>query len=158
MRSIFLLAAALILPAPMMAQTPAPVAVAAATAADTELAAFFEAYDKASLARSPQMQSYRGIKTDQDKWDDGSDAAAIAAQAANQTALAMMRAKFAKADLGAASRLSYRLFEKQMLRREASFRFRHDGYVFDQMNGAQSAYTAFLINIHSIKTMADAKA
>ena len=121
--------------------------VASATVADPELAAFFDAYDKASLARSPQMQSYRGIKTDQGKWDDGSEAAAIANNAANQKALADMRAKFAKVDLSDASKLSYRLFEKQMLRREASFKYRHDGYVFDQMNGAQSEYPAFLINI-----------
>lgn len=158
MRHILLLAAALVLPAPMLAQTAAPATAVAATKADAELAAFFDAYDKASLARSPMMQSYRGIKTDQDKWDDGSEAAAIANNAANQKALAEMRARFAKADLSEASRLSYRLFEKQMLRREASFKFRHDNYVFDQMNGAQSEFPAFLINIHGIKTKADAEA
>ena len=157
MRHILLLAAALILPAPLLAQTAAPVAVAAKQA-DAELAAFFDAFDKASLARSPMMQSYRGIKTDQDKWDDGSDAAAIANHAAGQKALADMRAKFATADLSPASQLSYRLFEKQMLRRDAGFQYRHDGYVFDQMNGAQSEYPAFLINIHGVKTKADAQA
>ena len=151
MRHILLFAAALILPAPLLAQAAAPVAVAAKQA-DAELAAFFDAFDKASLARSPMMQSYRGIKTDQDKWDDGSDAAAVANHDAGQKALADMRAKFATADLSPASQLSYRLFEKQMLRRDAGFQYRHDGYVFDQMNGAQSEYPAFLINIHGVKT------
>ncbi|KAB7647741.1 DUF885 domain-containing protein [Polymorphobacter fuscus] len=163
MRHIYLLAAALILPAPLLAQAPAPAAAAApaakpATAADAELAAFFDAYDKAQLARSPQGQSYRGIKTDQDKWNDGSDAAAIRNHDADQKALADMRARFAKADLSPDSKLSYRLFEKAMQRRDAGFRFRHDNYVFDQMNGAQSEYPAFLINIHGIKTKADAQA
>ena len=157
MRHILLFAAALILPAPLLAQAAAPVAVAAKQA-DAELAAFFDAFDKASLARSPMMQSYRGIKTDQDKWDDGSDAAAVANHDAGQKALAEMRAKFAKADLSPASKLSYRLFEKQLLRRDAGFQYRHDGYVFDQMNGAQSEYPAFLINIHGVKTKADAQA
>ena len=158
MRHLFLLAAAMVLPAPSMAQTAAPLPVAAATQADTELAAFFDSVDKAQLARNPQMQSYRGIKTDQDKWGDNSDAAAIIEHDAAQKALAEMRTRFGKAALSPASQLSYRLFEKQVLRRDASFEYRHDGYVFDQMNGAQSEYPAFLINIHDIRTKADAQA
>ncbi len=159
MRPVFLLAAALILPVPVMAQmAPAPVVAAAATKADAELAAFFDAYDKAELARSPLSQSYRGIKTNQDKWDDNSDAAAIADHDADVKALADMKARFAKADLSPASQLSYRLFEKQMARRDARFAYRHNNYVFDQMNGAQSDYPAFLINIHQVTNKADAVA
>jgi uncharacterized protein (DUF885 family) len=164
MRHHLLIAAALLLPAPLAAQTAASPAAApaaaipAVTQADTELAAFFDAYDKAQLARSPQGQSYRGIKTDQDKWNDNSDAAEIIEHDANVKALAELRARFAKADLSSASRLSYRLFEKQMARRETSFRYRGNGYVFDQMNGAQSSYPAFLINIHRIASKADAEA
>ena len=160
MRHHLLIAAALLLPAPLAAQnTAAPaVAVPAVKQADTELAAFFDAFDKAQLARSPQGQSYRGIKTDQDKWDDSSDAAEIIEHDANVKALASLRARFATAELSPASRLSYRLFEKQMARREASFKYRGDGYVFDQMNGAQSSYPAFLINIHGIADTADAQA
>lgn len=160
MRSHLLLAAAVFLSGPLAAQ---PVsATAAATAAaespDAALASFFDAVDKAQLARSPQGQSYRGIKTDQDKWNDNSDAAAIAAHDADVKALAEMRARFADADLSPASRLSYRLFEKQMLRRDAGFKYRRNSYVFDQMNGAQSSYPAFLINIHRIADKADAQA
>jgi uncharacterized protein (DUF885 family) len=157
MRVSLLLAAALLLPAPLAAQAPAAIA-AAQTQADIELAAFFDAYDKAQLARSPQGQSYRGIRTDYGRWDDNSETAALARHQANQKALAEMRARFAKADLSPASRLSYRLFEKQMERRAAGFQYRHDDYVFDQMNGAQSEYPAFLINIHQVKSIADAEA
>ena len=167
MRYPLLLAAALLLPAPLIAQTAVPAIVAAAVPAivaaavkpaDAELAAFFDAYDKAQLARSPQGQSYRGIKTDYGKWNDGSDVAAIANHAADMQALADMRARFANADLGADSRLSYRLFEKAMQRRDAGFKYRHNGYVFDQMNGAQSEYPAFLINIHGVRSKSDAEA
>ena len=161
MRHHLLFAAALLLPAPLFAQTGTAAATTAAApvaAADAALAAFFDAYDKAQLARSPQGQSYRGIKTDQDKWNDNSDAAEIIENEANRQALAEMRARFAKADLSPASRLSYRLFEKQMARRAAGFKYRHNDYVFDQMNGAQSRYPAFLINIHQIKSRVDADA
>jgi len=157
MRYNLLIAAALLLPSPLFAQA-SPVAVLSATTADSELAAFFNAVDKAELARSPQGQTYRGIKTNQDKWNDNSDAAEIANHAAGQQALADMRARFATADLNPASRLSYRLFEKQMLRRDAGFKYRRNDYVFDQMNGAQSSYPAFLINIHRIGDVADARA
>jgi uncharacterized protein (DUF885 family) len=157
MRHHLLIAVALLMPAPLCAQaTPAAGSVVASP--DAQLAAFFDAVDKAQLARSPQGQSYRGIKTDQDEWNDNSDTAAIAEHAAGQQALADMRARFATADLGPASRLSYRLFEKQMLRRDAGFKYRRNDYVFDQMNGAQSRYPAFLINIHRIGDVADARA
>ncbi len=161
MRHHLLIAAALLVPSPLLAQMaplPAPMAVAAAETPDAQLAAFFDAVDKAQLARSPQGQSYRGIKTDQDKWNDNSDAADIAEHEAGQKALADMRARFANADLSPASRLSYRLFEKQMQRRDTGFKYRRNGYVFDQMNGAQSRYPAFLINIHRIGDVADARA
>jgi uncharacterized protein (DUF885 family) len=157
MRYNLLIAAALLLPSPLFAQA-SPVAVLSATTADSELAAFFNAVDKAELARSPQGQTYRGIKTNQDKWNDNSDAAEIANHAAGQQALADMRARFATADLNPALRLSYRLFEKQMLRRDAGFKYRRNDYVFDQMNGAQSSYPAFLINIHRVGDVADARA
>ena len=128
MRYPLLFAAALMLPVPLLAQAAAPiVAIATPVSADVALANFFDAYDKAQLARSPQGQSYRGIKTDYGKWNDGSDAAAIANHAADMQALADMRARFATADLGPDSRLSYRLFEKAMLRRDAGFKYRHNG-------------------------------
>ena len=158
MRHLLLIAAAIGLPAPVLAQPAAAPPVAAATAADAQLAAFFDAQDKAQLVRSPQGQSYRGIRTDYGKWDDVGDGAAIAAHDADTAALADMRARFANADLGPASRLSYRLFEKAMARRDAAFRYRHNGYVFSQMYGAQSEYPAFLINIHGVTNKADAQA
>ncbi len=144
-----------------IAQAPA-VSPAAAPApawdASAALNGFFEAYDQAQLARSPVAQSYRGIKTDYDKWDDESDAEAVRRNQAANAALAEMRAKFATADLSPQARLSYRLFEKEVERSNAAFKYRKLGYVFDQMNGAQSDAPAFLINIHRVETRADAEA
>ena len=157
MRHLLPIAVAIILPAPLQAQPAAPPVVAAASA-DAQLAGFFDTQDKAQLARSPQSQSYRGIRTDYGKWNDGSDAAAIAAHDADMTALADMRARFANVGLSPASKLSYRLFEKAMARRDAAFRYRNNGYVFSQMYGAQSEYPAFLINVHGVREKADAQA
>jgi len=57
-----------------------------------------------------------------------------------------------------AHRLSFRLFEDRIERQARSYRFRDHGYVFDQMNGAQSRLVAFLINIHKVTSAADAEA
>jgi uncharacterized protein (DUF885 family) len=72
--------------------------------------------------------------------------------------LAEMKARFDPAALSPADRLSYELFANMVTRREAAFKHRRLGYVFDQMNGAQSELPAFLINIHQVKDLATAEA
>ena len=123
------------------------------------LAAFFEAYDKAQLARSPMGKAYRGIHdADYAKWNDFSDANATADMAATLDALATMRGGFDRATLDADDQLSYDLFVKMAETRAKAFQYRDFDYVFDQMNGAQSQLPAFLINIHRVATKADAEA
>lgn len=144
--------------APAFAQTPAPT-TAAETDQNAAIMAFFAEYDAEQLARSPLSKSYRGIKdSDYGKWDDGSDAAEARANDAERSALKEMKARFDPDKLSAENRLSYRLFEKRAQRTEAAFKYNDYGYVFDQMNGAQSQIPAFLINIHRIDSKSDARA
>ena len=143
---------------PALAQDMAP---AAAEQQDQNAAimAFFEEYDAQQLATSPLAKSYRGIKdSDYGRWDDGSDEAEARAHVAEQAALKEMRARFDPAKLSPENRLSYRLFEKRAARTNAAFKYNDYGYVFDQMNGAQSQIPAFLINIHRIDNKSDARA
>ena len=145
---------------PAIAQT-ANVAPAATAdvAQNAEIKAFFEEYDAQQLARSPLGKSYRGIKdSDYGKWDDGSDAAEARYYDAERSALKEMRARFNPAKLNSENQLSFRLFEKRAARSEAAFKYNDYGYVFDQMNGAQSQIPAFLINIHRVDTKSDARA
>lgn len=137
-----------------------PGAAAAPVAPDPNAAldALFAEYDAGVLARSPIAQSDRGIKTDYGKWDDFSDEQAARNNDDDAAALAAMRARFASAALDDAHRLSYRLFEDRIARQTRSYRFRDHGYLFDQMNGAQSRLTAFLINIHKVTSAGDAQA
>jgi uncharacterized protein (DUF885 family) len=124
-----------------------------------ELARFFEAYDQASLAMSPQFKAYRGIKDeDYGKWDEFTDEAALAARNLDVTTLAAMRTQFDRSKLSPADQLSYDLFEYDIERSGSVFPYRKNAYVFDQMNGAQSEGPAFLINIHRVDTLADAEA
>jgi uncharacterized protein (DUF885 family) len=143
-------------PAPVIAPVQMP---ATADMQDAALAKFFADYDAAELARSPLAKSYRGIvDADYGKWDDFSDAAEAEDLKADQAALAEMRRRFDPAKLSPDSLLSYRLFEKKVARSADSYRYRDYGYVFDQMNGAQSQLPAFLINIHRVTSTADAQA
>ena len=121
--------------------------------------AFFDEVDAEQLSRSPLSKSYRGIKdSDYGRWDDGSEAAEARDIEADRSALKEMRARFDPAKLSSENRLSYRLFEKRTARSEAAFKYRDYGYIFDQMNGAQSQIPAFLINIHRIDSKSDARA
>jgi uncharacterized protein (DUF885 family) len=144
---------------PAFAQTPAPAAAPAETDQNAAIMAFFAEYDADQLSRSPLGKSFRGIKdSDYGRWDDGSDAAEARAYDAERSALKEMKARFDPAKLSPENRLSYRLFEKRAARAEAAYKYNDYGYVFDQMNGAQSQIPAFLINIHRIDSKADARA
>jgi uncharacterized protein (DUF885 family) len=151
--------------APEAAGSPAAQAVAQASARaqgaekNAELARFYEAYDQAQLAMSPTSKAYRGIK-DQDygRWDEYTDEAALASRNLDVTTLANMRSRFDRTTLSPEDQLSYDLFEYGIERSGSIFPFRDNGYVFDQMNGAQSQGPAFLINIHRVDNVADAEA
>ncbi|MCL9982166.1 MAG: DUF885 domain-containing protein [Erythrobacter sp.] len=157
------LALAVTLAAPLAAQespaapaAPAPVADQTAEAA---IDALFAAYDEASLAQSPEGKAYRGIRdADYGKWNDPSDAADARQDALLDETLATMRARFDLATLAPQQALSYRLFEQLAARRASLRPYRDYGYIFDQMNGAQSDLPAFLINTHRVANEAEAKA
>lgn len=135
------------------------------TAKDTDtdinarLASFFDEYDKAELAHSPMTKAYRGINdADYGKLNDPSDAAEVAEYERGQAALAEMEAQFDAGQLDESGQLSYRLFQARAQRSRNAFPFRKNSYIFDQMNGAQSGFPAFMINIHRVSNKADAEA
>lgn len=126
---------------------------------DTALNAFFEEYDKQELAFSPFSKSFRGIRdADYGRFDDPSDAAAIASYERGQAALAEMERRFEEDALSPAGQLSYRLFQARAERSRAAFPFRRNAYIFDQMRGAQSQFPAFMINIHRVTNKEEAEA
>jgi uncharacterized protein (DUF885 family) len=145
---------------PATAQTTATAPTAAAEVdQNAAIAAFFEEYDAQQLALSPLSKSYRGMKdSDYGRWDDFTTASEARANDAARSALKEMRTRFDPAQLTPENRLSYRLFEKRAERSEAAVKYNDYGYVFDQMNGAQSELPAFLINIHRVDNKSDARA
>jgi Uncharacterized protein conserved in bacteria len=149
------------LPAPLIAQDAAgdPAAMIADLPAEASIDELFAAYEAATLALSPQTKAYRGIRdADYGKWNDPSDEAEARADTLLDATLATMQARFDPAALEPQQALSYRLFEAMAARRASLRPYRDYGYIFDQMNGAQSDLPAFLINIHRVSSEADAEA
>lgn len=143
--------------APSTATTPLvrTEAVPVIISTDTPIGAFFERYDWAQLNLSPLSKAYRGIRDhDYGRWGEFTDAAEEREQQLLQYVAERMRQGYDPAALSEADRLSFRLFDAMAKRSASLAPFREYGYVFDQMNGAQSELPAFLINIHSV---ADAK-
>ena len=143
--------------APPPATAAAPVAVTPPAGAN--LAEFFQKYDEAQLSLSPQGKAYRGIRdADYGRWNDVSDDAEVASNKLQQATAAAMRDSFNPAGLTTDEALSVELFNAQAMRADSLFAYRHHGYIFDQMNGAQSQLPAFLINIHRVSDTAEAEA
>jgi uncharacterized protein (DUF885 family) len=138
--------------------SPGPIASATSAAASKGLADYFEAdYDR-GLARAPERATGQGDKRGYDKWDDESDAFALArlseSIAANITVQRLARV----APLNAQDRLSVRLFEKNAQRMQAGLKFRGHTYLFNQMSGAHTGIPTFLANQHKVASVEDAQA
>jgi len=141
-------------------QAPASVAPPAEVApAGANLAEFFDKYDAAQLSLSPETKARRGVRDgDYGAWDDVSDEAAVARFKLQTATAEAMRGSFDPRALSTDEALSFELFNAQAARAESLFPFRDHGYIFDQMNGAQSQMPAFLINIHRVANVGEAEA
>lgn len=128
----------------------------AAAAGSERLNAFFEEVYQRDLDRSPMAQSRRGIRKDQDKWDDISEAHAIEEMALTRADLERLRT-FDVGSLDRQDRLSYRLFERFSERGLEGFEWRRHGYLVSQMGGLHTRVASTLTSDHPIVTRDDAE-
>ncbi len=109
------------------------------------------------VKRSPMMQTYLGMKSDYDKWDDIS-------QANEAKELEITKENLAKvktidvSKLDAQTTISYRLFTQRLENEIADYQWRFHNYPVNQMFGIHSQVPAFLINQHSISNTDEAQA
>lgn len=146
--------------APMVqAAAPAPPQAAASTAKqDAALLAFLDAAYDARLRLSPESMAQLGLKTDQDRLDDYTDAAAIRSRDLAEQQLRDLHAQFRPETLGESARISYRLFEYQVERGRAAFRFRKLHFPVSTNGSPAGSIPVLLINNHRIDTVEDARA
>jgi len=126
--------------------------------ASAELNAYFDAEFEKDLADSPMMQTQLGRKTDYGKWDDFSTLKYTRDLEKANERLMYLKENVEEEILNESTRLSYRLYKQQQENEIADFEFRFYNYPINQMHGYQSGIPAFLINMHRIDSVPDAKA
>ena len=119
---------------------------------------FFEKSFSASLDRSPMAQGYLGIRKDYDKWDDISLESSQQELEINKKELQFLKDSINPDALDKQTKISYQLFKEDAENNIADFKWRLHNYPVNQMFGSHSDVPAFLINIHQITNVDDAKA
>ncbi|WP_051286206.1 DUF885 domain-containing protein [Salinimicrobium terrae] len=123
-----------------------------------QLNAFFEEEFQKDLEESPMLQTRLGIKTDYDAWDDYSHL-----RYAEDLEKARRRLDFLKKEidpevLEGQDALSYELYRQELENEIEDYDFRLYNYPVNQMFGVHAELPAFLINMHKIDSVSDAKA
>ena len=153
--------AAVLLASPVLAAAQAHALGATSVQAQTESAkanTFFDRVFDEAVARSPQFMAQLGIKQDTDKWDDISDARALADLVLTVQYLAELKRTISFEALDDQAKVSYRMFVNDAERSIEGWRWRFHNYPLNQMSGLHSEAPAFLINYHPIADAADARA
>ncbi|WP_300434692.1 DUF885 domain-containing protein [Christiangramia sp.] len=122
-----------------------------------ELNDYFEREFQKELEESPMMKTRMGIKTDYGKWDDFSNL-----KYAEDLEQAKQRLdhldKVDTASLNEETKLSFALYKRQVKNEIEDYDFRFYNYPVNQMHGYHAELPAFLINMHQIDSVPDAKA
>lgn len=138
----------------------APAVDAAPARSEADVSAAFRTFlDEnyaVDMARHPFTASYRGIKTNNDKWNPASEAYQEEERAILEARLEQM-ARFDRAALPPSEQLSYDLYRLDLQRQIASDEFRHHKFVIHQFRGPHTQVASNLINIHTVKSVEDAE-
>ncbi|MFT6920580.1 MAG: hypothetical protein ACJA2G_003232, partial [Cognaticolwellia sp.] len=102
------------------------------------------------VTRNPVRQTYLGIKTDYDKWQDLSEE--NSAQELEFAKQALQRIQVIDINnVDKQTQLSYQLLSQKLTQKIADYPWRHHNYPINQMFGVHSQIPALLINQHSIQ-------
>ena len=136
--------------------TPAPAVQVQPVQSEIDKAnAFFEDTFNRDVMSSPVYQTYMGIKKDYDKWDDNSEEKALKDLAQTKADLVTLNS-IDRAQLDAATQVSYDLKKQDLEASIADFKWRYHNYPVNQMFGTHSMVPAFLINQHQISNVKEA--
>ncbi len=125
---------------------------------DAALLQFLDAAFDEQVALSPESQTQLGFKTNYDRLDDYTDAAAVKERALAERQLKQMRERFRPEQLSESARVSYRLFEYEVERGRQSFAFRKLRFPVSTTGSPAGAIPVLLINNHKVDSVADAQA
>jgi len=129
----------------------------ASTGETARLNKFLDSVFDKNLLRHPMQATYLGQKTNYGKWDDISDRAALENLAFDTAMLAQMKKNFDTASLDKQGKISYKLFEYNIKNEIEAFPYRFDNYPINQEDGLHTEVPTFLINVHLVDSVKDAK-
>lgn len=118
---------------------------------------FFQKQYNAFLDRHPESQTRLGIKKDADKWNDISDEFKANEIELKKQELQWLNDSVKVENLDKNTKLSYQLYKQKLENEIADSKFNLYTYPVNQMRGMQSKVPAFLINMHRINNVEDAK-
>jgi uncharacterized protein (DUF885 family) len=152
------LAAALIPGTAALAQAPAAVSAADTASEDARLTAFLDGEFAAWVKQQPQLATRLGIKDGGDRWNDSSDAAAIAQVAWREASAARMRAQFDRAKLSPEGQVNFDIWALEAERAKASLATRiYRPPFYSRLYSAHSQLPDFLVNTHAVGDVEDLK-
>jgi uncharacterized protein (DUF885 family) len=138
---------------PAAAPAPPP-----AAAEDARLTQFLDAAYDEQNATNPQQLTQLGSRQLYDRLNDYTEGYRQRHLALEERQLAELRRRFVPARLSAQGRLSFRLFEKEVLDDRAAWRWRWHNFPATNNGSPMGNIPVFLINNHRIESVSDAEA
>jgi uncharacterized protein (DUF885 family) len=118
---------------------------------------FQQAFDE-MIARSPERQTYLGIKGRDHLWNNRSAEYLEDSLAATNAWWQKISNDIDYKQLNRQNKLSYQLLQYNTEMANQQFRFRYHNYPVHQPNGLQASVPSFLINIHPASSVSDLEA
>ena len=138
----------------------APVAAApAVNAEDARLTQFLDAEFAADLKLRPQQATRLGLKDNEDKLDDISDAAQLRRLESRRASVARMKAGFDRSKLSPRGQTNYDIWETELQRMELQYKYRrYQPPFYSFLYSVHSQLPDFMINTHTVTDAADMRA
>ena len=108
------------------------------------------------VQKHPELSTLLGLKSDKNQWNDVSNSF-LRAQYEKANANLKELSGFDVSAFSQKSQMSWKIFKLLMEEKKTGFDFRFHNYIVNPLFGRQSQVTAFLINIHTIENIQDAK-
>ncbi len=147
-----------VLPPTLLAAQPAP-ASAATNLEDARLTTFLDAEFAQEVKMRPQLATRLGLKENEDKLDDISDAAALKLLEWRRGSVARMKAAFDRAKLSPAGQTNYDIWANELDRAELQYKYRrYQPPFYSFLYSVHSQLPNFMINTHTVSDAADMRA
>ena len=134
-------------------------AVSTANAQDARLTAFLDAEFAQEVKMRPQLATRLGLKENEDKLDDISDAAALKLLEWRRASVARMKAQFDRSKLSPAGQTNYDIWSTELDRAELQYKYRrYQPPFYSFLYSVHSQLPNFMINTHTVSDAADMRA